>query len=168
MKKLLLSIAMMVSCFAVAQQVQVTNLNYTGTSPTVAKPIFTNRVHVTSVTLVSPNNNTVVEFFNQVTNTTLYGTNVVIPAYVSKGVAQSNIVSTYIQADTGITNWYTNAGIFTYMITNAAATNALAPVGVFIGGANPVTYTVDWLCERGLSVRVSTNANIVLYYNYAQ
>lgn len=166
MKKILL-IASLLGFVAAsqAQQVLVTNVNYTASG---VYPVFTNRVNLLSVSLVSPNNNTLVEFFNAVTNAPYNGTNKVVPAYTSKGTAQSNVVTSYIQADTGITNWYTNAGLFTYLVTNSAATSALAPSAVFIGGSQPITYQTSALLEKGLSIRTSTNANVVIYYNYGQ
>ena len=166
MKKLL-SLIVATMCFsAIAQQTYVTNVT---TTTSGLYPVFTNRVNLLSATVLSANNS-VLEFFNAITNAPYNGTNYVIGSTnYTRGYAQSNIVTSFVQADTGITNWYTNAGLFTYTITNAPSTNRLAPAAVLVGGSQPITYNnINALCENGLTIRSTTNATIVLYYNFGR
>lgn len=94
------------------------------------------------------------------------GTNYVYPAYTSVTRYATNIITEFISPMTGYTNSYTNSYIFTDNVANSAATNALTAsfvVDVPINGET--TLDVDLVHTRGVVMRSSTNASVIIRYN---
>jgi hypothetical protein len=132
--------------------------------------LTTNRVNAYSVELTATANSLVNFYDIDVTNAPYYGTNYVNASYVSRTAYATNVVGTFVGYN-GFTNWYTNQGIFTLTVTNAANTNALAPLFSASIGANTLTtYSVDALFVRGLVAVATkgTNINIVVNYRSGQ
>jgi len=103
-------------------------------------------------------------FDNALLTAPYYGTNITNGIYVSRGTYTTNVNMSWTNFD-GAISTFTNTGIVTYNITNAGATNVLAPRAVFVQAANTVgTYNTDITFTRGITLWVSTNASIVLYY----
>ena len=130
--------------------------------------ILTNRASVSSVTVVSTNAVVFYLYDSDNTNSTptasttgTWGTNFVAGSYATRAAYTTNFVSSYV-GYLGYTNWYTNQGLYTYSITNAQTTNAMAPL---VGGASSAnitaTYPVDAIFNRG--VVISSSANGVSY-----
>jgi hypothetical protein len=93
-----------------------------------------------------------------------YGTNYVVSAWTSKSEYTTNIVTSYV-GYTGVTNWYTNAALFSMTITNAASTNKLpALLSGSISPSSTITYNVNALFTEGVSLRGNTNLNVNVYY----
>lgn len=93
-----------------------------------------------------------------------YGTNSVTGAYPTRLTYTTNYVTTFV-GQNGFTNWYTNAGLWTITITNAAATNALSHLDFVIAANTAVSYDVGALFVNGITMRTTTNASVVLNYN---
>lgn len=131
-----------------------------------ATPVLltTNRASIYSIEITS-DKSVLVDFFNNNSVAApVYGTNYVTAAYPYRISYSTNYVTSYI-GNTGYTNWYTNAGIWTLTLTNAAATNALsAGFSATVGANTYAVYPVDLLFEKGIVVRGTTNANIVINY----
>lgn len=126
--------------------------------------LLNDRASVYSV-IVSSDKACVVELFDQ--NSIVdpqWGTNYVSGLYLGRAQYATNYVTSYVGYN-GFTNWYTNSGLWSYTITNAAATNALSPMGVFPVSANlAMVNTTDMLFVRGIVMRTSTNATVVINY----
>lgn len=128
--------------------------------------VTTNRASVYSVELTATANALVSFYDIDVTNAPYYGTNYVNASYVSRTSYTTNLVTSYVGYN-GYTNWYTNQGIFTLTVTNAANTNALAPLLSAVVGANTLTtYSVDALFTRGIVAVASSGTNINIVVNY--
>jgi hypothetical protein len=129
--------------------------------------LSTNRADVYTVAISNPSSvNTVAfEMFDcDTTAAPYYGTNYVVAAWASKTEYASNIVTSYV-GYTGVTNWYTNAALFSMTITNAASTNKLP--ALLSGSVSPnstVTYNVNAIFTEGVAVKATTNANVNVYY----
>ncbi len=92
------------------------------------------------------------------------GTNYVTAEYIGRSSYATNVATTYVGAN-GLTNWYTNSYVFTYSVTNAAATNALTPSASFVVAAGTyAVYNTDALFTRGIVAWSSTNCSIVVNY----
>jgi len=161
--------------FASAFALQSYALVVTGTIADATFPentviLTTNRVNAYSVELTATAN-ALVNFYDiDVTNAPYYGTNYVNASYVSRTSYTTNLVTSFVGYN-GYTNWYTNQGIFTLTVTNAANTNALAPLFSAAIGPNVLTtYSVDALFARGLVAVATkgTNINIVVNYRSGQ
>lgn len=126
-----------------------------------------NSLYVYSVEIVSDKVVTVELFDNESVTAPVWGTNYVTGAYVSRSSYPTNYVTTYI-GQNNFTNTFTNVGLWTISVTNAAATNALPASGSFVVGVSGVSvYATDILFTRGIVMRTSTNANVVLNYRVA-
>lgn len=158
MKKLIVGILLLV---AVASQAAVLSTNVTVGGVHL---LSTARASVYSIEVISDKNVTV-DFYDCDTKADpYYGTNSVSAAYVSRTSYATNIASSYI-ASNGYTNWYTNSGIFTYSVTNTAATNALPKMATIVAAANTYNvHNVDAIFTRGIAILTTTNANIVVNY----
>ena len=128
--------------------------------------ITTNRASAYSVE-VTASANSVVSFYDiDVTNAPYYGTNYVNSAYASRITYPTNYVYSFVGYN-GYTNWYTNQGIFTLTVTNAANTNALNPLfTAVVAGNSYATYSVDALFTRGIVAVASSGTNIAIVINY--
>ena len=144
MKKIFTSIG--ISLVAVAVVLGAGGTGYTGApspqvatvtlTPNTVAPVITNNVEVVGVQLVTTSGTGTAKFYDcPSTADPYYGTNYVTGEYTSTAGYNTNMVTSYVGYN-GYTNWYTNAGYFTYTVTNAAATNELTPKGVLplIGG----------------------------------
>lgn len=133
--------------------------------PGVPFTILTNNLTIFSVQILSTNL-TFVNFYDcSSTNLPYSGTNYVTAAYPAPQSYTTNLVTSYVGSN-GYTNWYTNANVqFTYSVTNAAATNALAPIGSFAAIPNVVaSYGSEMLFSQGVTVWSPLNATIIFYY----
>lgn len=93
-----------------------------------------------------------------------FGTNYVLAANPYRASSNYTVASSYVDTS-GNTNWYTNSGIFTYTATNSASTNQLPKLGAFVTLPNlAVTYDIDWVVTRGISIANQTNVQVILYY----
>lgn len=94
-----------------------------------------------------------------------YGTNFVNASYVSRASYLTNLTTSYTNP-VGYISWYTNVGMWTVTTTNAAATNALAPLATIANGTaeTRVTYQ-NVLFTRGAIVHATGNGTITLYYS---
>jgi len=122
------------------------------------------RVSVYSVELTS-DKSVLVKFFDQNSLADpLYGTNYLTSAYTGVNSYATNYVTSFI-GNNGLTNWFTNAGIFTYTATIAAATNNLPSSGSFVVGAGTYAiYNTDALFTRGVCFVSTTNVSVVVNY----
>lgn len=135
-----------------------------------ATPVLlsTNRAGIYGIELTSDKAVTVKFYDTGTTNEPYFGTNYVTAAYQSRIQYKTNFASSYI-GQNGFTNWYTNVGLFTLNVTNAAATNQLNPGFVAVVGANQaVVYPVDLLFEQGVVVQATTNVSISVLYRDAK
>ena len=140
--------------------------SFTVTPPSGAPVLVTpNRVTITSMQLLSTNTQIVRLFDANDTNPPGYGTNGVTAAYATRTSYPTNYVTFYI-GNNGYTNWYTNAGLWTVTVTNAAATNALSPMlsaGVAANGTT--TIAADALFVNGVVLDAEA-AGVTVIINY--
>lgn len=159
MKKLLL--ALIVAGIAVASNAAIFSTNVTDGGIHL---LSTNRMNIQSVT-ISSDQNVMLSLYDSDTLTAPYfGTNYVTEAYPTRIQYATNRVTSFV-GQNGITNWYTNAGLWSVTITNAAATNILSSVDFVIGANTAVTYDANILLINGCVMRVNTNASVVILYN---
>lgn len=160
-KKLLLSIGLVVgfTCFNASgiDAMYSTNWN-NGLHTGGAFTLISNDVIVTEIQLSSSTDPTTIRFFDNAGTAGLtnyqYGTNVSVGSY------PTNIVTTYVST-TGITNTFTNVGIFTYYLTNAPGSNTLPALFTYslpASTASPLIH-VALPFSKGLSI-YSTGSNI--------
>lgn len=168
MKKFLLLICLTAVVVAANAQLQVAT-NMTSVLAGPARLLLNDRASVYNVVVTAPDDNVTVLFYDQNTVAApYYGSNYVTSAYVSYTAYPSNIVTSYVGFN-GVTNWYTNSYSFTLATTNAAATNAMSAVlTVPVSRGLSSTITTDALFTRGIVVRATTNANIVVNYRSGQ
>lgn len=121
---------------------------------------------VYSIQLLSAINPVTVDFYDSAQITApAFGTNYTNAAFVSTVSYASNAVVTANIGATGFTNYLTNSGIYTLLVTNAAATNVLPKMVSLAVGANlSIQSDVDITFARGVSVRPTTNVTIILGY----
>lgn len=158
-KNILLVVALM-TAFAAQGAVISTNLPATN----AVSLLTTNRASVYQIQLESTVAGTIHFYDCDSVADPYFGTNYVNAAYVSRTSYATNLVTSYV-GTTGVTNWYTNAGLFTLNVTNAANTNQLPRLISLVYGANQATtYNIDALFVRGITALSSTNVGVVLYY----
>lgn len=169
MKKLLiLAIASFLAFDSQAQQTTPFTTNIAGIS--VPFVLLTTRANVKQIVVANSKLSPVtVEFFdNDSLALGTNGTNIILPAYVSRSYYSTNIASSFVGVN-GVTNWYTNSGVFTYNVTNAASTNTLAAAWTgAVGASQAQVFNTDFLCVRGVVVRADTNCVVTFYYNSGQ
>lgn len=126
--------------------------------------LLTNAANVSVIELTS-DKACLVDFYDQNTQADPYfGTNYATSAYAYRTTYPTNYVTSYVNS-TGFTNWYTNAGVWTLTLTNAAATNVLAKATSLAVGANAyAVYPVDLIFNRGISIIASTNVSLAITY----
>lgn len=162
MKKFIIASILALSCMAVSAATLATNLAANG-----VYLLSTNRASVYSIEVSSASPTTLYFYDVNSAAAPYYGTNVVNAAYITRTSSAVAWASNFVNAY-GYTNWWTNNGIASATVTNAAATNR-APVMIgVVGAANTyVVYNTDALFARGISVHAptATNAAIVINYN---
>lgn len=165
MKKLLLTIGLCAAAtFSTFAQFPIA----TNTTLGGVHLLSTNRASIYSIELTSDKSVTVSLFDQDTLDAPYYGTNSVNAAYTISLRYPTNYVTSYI-GQNGITNWYTNAGIYTYSSPVAANTNALTPGGVFVVGAGTyAVYNTDLLFTRGIVMVSTTNVSAVVNYRSGQ
>lgn len=128
--------------------------------------LTTNRGSAYSIEITA-SANALVNFYDiDVTNAPYYGTNYVNSSFVSRTTYPTNYVYSFVGSN-GYTNWYTNQGVFTLNVTNAANTNALSPIfSAVVAGNTYATYSVDNLFVRGLVAVAPTGTNVSIVVNY--
>lgn len=126
--------------------------------------LVTNAANVYNIELTSDKAATV-HFYDQSTmSAPYYGTNYVTTNYPYRLTYSTNYVTSYV-GQSGYTNWYTNAGLWTLTITNSAATNVLDKAASFVVGANTyANYSTDLMFNRGVVVAASTNVSVIFTY----
>lgn len=162
MKKLFYPLVAAILGFATAAQAQLTVSTNVVAGTYV---LLSTRATIKSVQIMATNN-TVVEFYDQNTVAApYYGTNVVVGAYQSRTSYTTNYAYSYIDFG-GYTNWYTNSGIATVLVTNAAATNRLPISGAFSATANDMGdyQNLNILCARGVVIRTPLAAVVTVTY----
>ena len=160
MKKFITS-AVLGIAFALSAQAAIMTLNTTTNNVYL---LSTNGVDVQSIAVSSAYSASVELFDLDTLAAPYYGTNKVTSAYATRTSFPTNYVTSYV-GFTGYTNWYTNAGRWTLVTTNAAATNSLVPLSAFAIGANQVANSDDPVTfAKGITVRANTNTTIVIYY----
>lgn len=170
MKKILLALAlvgMAVSSFA--QGILSTNIS----NGAGMHLLSTNRIRVYSIEVTTTNAYTFKFWDNDNTATSgttpgFWSTNFINAAYVTRGTYPTSYVNTYVGYN-GYTNYTTNSGIWGYTTTNAASTNALAPMfQIATSGAETRVNYVDAVFTRGVLINASGNGTITLYYRQEQ
>lgn len=130
--------------------------------------LSTNRASVYSIELTSDKAVTVDFYDCESLAAPYYGTNSTSAAYTTRSSYATNYVTSMIGYN-GMTNWYTNAGIWTITSTNAAATNALpVMISTSVGANQSKTLLTDALFVRGITFRPSTNVSIIINYRSGQ
>lgn len=127
--------------------------------------LYSSRASVYSVELSSSANAVVDLYDSTIVAAPQYGTNYTNAQWVGRLTYATNYVYSFVGYN-GFTNWYTNAGVWTINVTNAANTNVLPVMfgGVVAGGTYAV-YTADALFANGITARVvGTNVAIVISY----
>lgn len=161
-KKLIVTIGL-VGAFAVSANAAVLSTNIaTGAQAYI---LLATNANVYQVQLLSSVNPVIVDFYDSKQITApAFGTNYTNATFVSKTTFATNIVTENI-GSTGTTNYLTNVGVFTLLVTNTANTNQLPKVASFAVGANgAILADTDLIFARGVSVRPSTNVTVILYY----
>lgn len=127
--------------------------------------LITNNVVITGIQIISTNS-TFVNFYDcGSTNLPYSGTNYVTAAYAYPASLTTNLVTSFVGYN-GYTNYYTNANVnFTYTTTNAAATNALAPLGSYAAVSGVLcSYDANMLFSAGISVYCPNTVTLIYYY----
>lgn len=129
--------------------------------------ISTNRESVYQITLSVPAGQvpTTVQLYDcQSIAAPFFGTNYTNAAYSNYIQYATTMVSSYT-GTTGFTNFYTNVGIFSLMVSNAPATNVLPVIGAFtVASGTAVTYNMDALFARGICAFISSNVTGIISY----
>lgn len=162
LKKLIVVVGLAVTALSANAAVFSTNI-LTGQQAYI---LLSTNVHVYQIQLASSVNAVTADFYDcsQIT-APAFGTNYTNAAFVSKVSYASNAIVTENIGATGYTNYLTNAGIYTLLVTNAAATNLLPKqVSLAVGANQTIVADVDALFARGVSIRPSTNVSVTLYY----
>lgn len=134
-------------------------------APNVPLVVLTNNVTVQGVSFLTPAGTGLVSLYDaSTTNAPIYGTNYVTSSFISRASYMTNYVTSFVGYN-GYTNWYTNNGVWTYNVTNAAATNALSPQSVYpvISGVIS-TYNSPVSIQQGLSLVATTNVTAFISY----
>lgn len=166
MKKLILTLSLIGSLFAANAAILVSTNVTVGPSSL----ILTNGGRAYQLTLLSSAASVgVLNFYDTLFTNSMaapyFGTNYVSPANPYRASSNYTVASSYVDTG-GYTNWYTNSGVFTYTGTNSLATNQLPKLGSFTTIPNvAVTYDIDWVITKGLSIANQTNVQVILYYN---
>lgn len=170
MKKFILSLGLVLGLCAVSAQAAVFSTNITASAANATFLLFTNRASIYNVILTGPYNALVNMYDCDSVTAPYYGTNYTLNSnLVTVSSFATNIVGTFVGSN-GYTNYSTNTGIYTYNTTNTLLqTNALTPLLSFPVAANTFeTFNTDALFTRGLTVIVTTNVTITVYYRSAQ
>ena len=130
--------------------------------------LMTNRASVYSVEVTSSGSATLNFYDCASLAAPLYGTNYTNAQWVGRSTYATNYVYSFI-GNNGFTNWYTNAGVWTVNVTNAANTNVLPVMfGAVVAGGTYAVYNADALFAQGVSVGCTgTNVSIVVNYRSA-
>lgn len=163
MKKILIGLGLMTLAVSLNAAVLATNLAVGG-----VHLLSTSAANVYSIELSSDKAATV-EFFDcEQLTAPAYGTNYTNAAYVSRTTYATNYVTSMVGFN-GMTNFYTNAGLWTVTTTNAANTNRLPTmIAGTIGANQSKVILTDAMFTRGITVKVSTNVDLVLNYRPGQ
>jgi hypothetical protein len=127
--------------------------------------ILTNNVQIVNLQVSVPSGSGIVSIYD-CTNAAapIYGTNFVTSMYVYQTQYPTNFVTSYVGYN-GYTNWYTNVGLWTATVTNAASTNALAPQAQLPVYANMINQlTTPVMCNLGVSVVSTVACSVTLSY----
>lgn len=174
MKKLILSFVLSAVC-VVSVEAQIADVYLTGSITTPAGAlsgttnvvqITTNRAQVHSIQLVSAAAGSATFYDSDNTNAPFFGIFGTNDIYWTRASSNINYVTTNISGLTGTTNIWTNVGVFTYFVTNAANTNALNPAfGSAWAAAVPFTMNnLSLMFSRGITMRTSTNVSWIIGY----
>jgi hypothetical protein len=173
MKKLFVIVSLAALVAFTSKALVLVNGNVLGINvPTL---LTTNRASVYSITVSGTQSGSFYLFDSDNTNNIptsaavgTWGTNYVSGTNITSKTYATNYVTSYV-GYLGYTNWYTNAGQWTYLITNLPATNALTPMAAGAVGANQVaTYPLDAIFNRGVVITATTNLAVILNYNTGQ
>jgi hypothetical protein len=163
----LLAVGLSVSAFG--QGLLSTNITASG-----VHLLTTNRIKVYQIEVATTNAQTFRFYDNDNTTSTgaglatpgFHGTNVVTGATYSRIMYPTNYASSFV-SQSGFTNWYTNSGIYSLLVTNTQATNVLAASTVIAtGGAETRLVGVDALFTRGVVVGATGTGSLTLYYKF--
>ena len=170
MKKLFIAALITVTGLSsFAQGLLVTNLSASGTHL-----LTTNRVRIYQVEVAATNAQTFRFYDNDnathtgasLANPGFWGTNFVSGLSYTRVTWPSNVVSSFV-GQTGFTNWYTNSGMFSLLVTNVQTTNVMSPlVSIATGGAETRLVGVDALFTRGVVIGGTGAGSITLYYRF--
>lgn len=126
--------------------------------------LLTNRASVYSVELSSQYPAFVRLYDANTLAAPYYGTNYVNSAYTGVSSYPTNYVTSFV-GQNGVTNWYTNTGIYTYTATVAANTNQLPAGASFVIAPNTYAiYNTDALFVKGIVAYTDTNVTMVINY----
>lgn len=151
--------ALLAAGLAANAQVIATNVAAGGTYL-----LSTNRASIYSVEITSSNPVQVDLYDADSLAAPYYGTNYVNAAYQYRTTYTTNYVTSFV-GSTGYTNWYTNAGLWTLTLTNAANTNQLPKAfSAVVAGNSYAVYPTSTLLINGVVMRASTNVAITILY----
>lgn len=173
MKKLILTLSL--GCFLVTSSASAGVFSGSLVTPNGALSgttnvfqITTNRINITQVMITSAAGGLAQLYNMDNTNAPFFGMFYTNAPYYTRLNYSTNIATSFV-GQNGYTNWYTNNYQYYYNSTNVANTNELTPMASFAFVANiPVVMNADILCERGLTIRTTTNLTYVIYYNSGQ
>jgi hypothetical protein len=93
----------------------------------------------------------------------------ITPAYTSYASYYTNTIATNIVGLSGYTNYYTNAGLWTYSVANTASTNLATVQAAYAVGAGQVgVYPASVNLSHGLTITTTTNVAFTVYYTISQ
>lgn len=173
MKKLLL--LCLSSVCLLSSKAQIADVYLTGSVTTPAGALSgttnvvlltTNRAQVHSIQLLSTAAGTATFYDSDNTNAPFFGICYTNDTYWTRASYATNYVTTYVSPLTGTTNVFTNAGTWTYFVTNAANTNYLNAAFGSAWAANiPFTANnLNLMFSRGVTMRTSTNVSWIIGY----
>lgn len=131
----------------------------------VPQIVLTNNVTVVGITLITAATSSLVQFYDCPTLADpIKGTNYVTQAYFSRVGFPTNYVTSFVGYN-GYTNWYTNQGYWTISVSNAPATNVLAPqASLFANNTTIASYNNSVSFQQGVSILASSNTTAIIYY----
>lgn len=165
MKKLIKSLVVALVIASVALQANAAFILSTNTTTNGIYQLLATGATVSKVIIINSTTNNVppiVYFYDA----NWQGTNYSNSAYITITSYSTNLVSTNISLESGMTNFWTNVGPFTFTNTVAASTTNNLPAQIYVGGASGsmVTYNPNLRFERGITIQATTNATILVTY----
>lgn len=155
------------ACLSTKAADLVFSTNITATAASTAFLLIPNRAVIKQIMLTGGAGASTLLFYDQNTLAApYYGTNWYWSAYATNFTYATNYVTTFIGYN-GVTNYTTNAGVWTISVTNAAGTNLLPVVTAAVVNANQTavyTPTPPPVFAKGVVLTVFTNVGVTIFY----